>query len=48
MTSGNSRRLRPLHPADYLFVGEWSPKDFDAVAIDFPFPIHLPWSDLEF
>ncbi|MBF6297673.1 Uma2 family endonuclease [Nocardia amamiensis] len=39
---------RPLHTANYLLIGEWSPKDSDAITIDFPFPIHIPWSELEF
>lgn len=40
--------VRPLYPSNYLLVGKWSPKDSDAIAIDFPFPIHIPWSNLKF
>ncbi|WP_406270295.1 Uma2 family endonuclease [Nocardia sp. NBC_00881] len=40
--------VHPLHPANYLLTGKWSPKDSEAIAIDFPFPIHILWSDLEF
>ncbi|MEW1740913.1 Uma2 family endonuclease [Nocardia beijingensis] len=40
--------VRPLHPTNYLLIGEWSPNDSDAITIDFPFPIHIPWSELEF
>lgn len=40
--------VHPLRPANYLVTGEWSPKNSDAITIDFPFPIHIPWSDLEF
>ncbi|MGQ4618095.1 Uma2 family endonuclease [Nocardia sp. R7R-8] len=40
--------VHPLRPANYLVTGEWTPKDSDAITIDFPFPIHIPWSDLEF
>ncbi|MGY5309682.1 Uma2 family endonuclease [Nocardia abscessus] len=40
--------VQPLHPANYLLIGEWSPNNSDAITIDFPFPIHIPWSDLEF
>lgn len=40
--------VRPLHPANYLVTGEWAPKDSDAITTDFPFPIHIFWSDLEF
>ena len=36
-----------LHPANYLLVGEWTPDD-DGLRIDFPFPIHIDWSDLAF
>ncbi|MGQ4597228.1 Uma2 family endonuclease [Nocardia sp. R6R-6] len=40
--------VHPLRKANYLVTGEWSPKDSDAITIDFPFPIHIPWSELEF
>lgn len=40
--------VRPLRSADYILVGEWSPADPDGVQIDFPFPIQIPWSDLEY
>ncbi|WP_342213425.1 Uma2 family endonuclease [Nocardia wallacei] len=40
--------VRPLHPANYLAVGEWTADDVDGIAIDHPFPIHIPWSELEF
>ncbi|WP_345499152.1 Uma2 family endonuclease [Nocardia callitridis] len=40
--------VHPLHLANYLLVGKWSPKDSDAIDIEFPFPIHIPWSELEF
>ncbi|MEV6323044.1 Uma2 family endonuclease [Nocardia sp. NPDC051787] len=39
---------RPLYPANYLLIDKWSPKDSDAIEIDFPFPIHIPWSELAF
>lgn len=38
----------PLHPADYRLAGEWTPADEAGVHIDFPFPIRIPWSDLEY
>lgn len=40
--------VRPLYPADYRLIGKWVPGDSDAIAIDFPFPIHVPWSELQF
>ncbi|MEU2257165.1 Uma2 family endonuclease [Nocardia xishanensis] len=40
--------VHPLYAANYLLTGKWTPKDSDAIAIDFPFPIHIPWSELEF
>nr|WP_307188569.1 Uma2 family endonuclease [Nocardia amamiensis] len=39
---------RPLYPTNYLLISEWSPKDSDAITTDFPFAIHIPWSELEF
>lgn len=40
--------VHPLHPANYLLTGSWTPKDSDAITTEFPFPIHIPWSELEF
>ncbi|WP_228781132.1 Uma2 family endonuclease [Nocardia cyriacigeorgica] len=40
--------VRPLHPANYLLTGNWSPKDSDAIVAEHPFPIRIPWSELEF
>ncbi|MEV6135849.1 Uma2 family endonuclease [Nocardia sp. NPDC051990] len=40
--------VHPLHPANYLLTGSWTPKDSDAITSKFPFPIHIPWSELEF
>lgn len=40
--------VRPLHPANYLITGEWTRADTDGVRIDFPFPIEISWSALEF
>ncbi|WP_459957480.1 Uma2 family endonuclease [Nocardia sp. IFM 10818] len=38
--------VHPLYPANYLLVGEWThTRDIE---IDHPFPISIPWSDLEF
>ncbi|WP_342213497.1 hypothetical protein [Nocardia farcinica] len=40
--------MRPLRPANYLLVGEWAPGDAAGVRIEFPFPIDIPWSELEY
>ncbi|MEU1547957.1 Uma2 family endonuclease [Nocardia sp. NPDC005745] len=40
--------VHPLYPTNYLLIGKWSPSDSDAITIDSPFPIHIPWSELEF
>ncbi|MFE3442551.1 Uma2 family endonuclease [Nocardia sp. NPDC059180] len=40
--------VRPLHPANYLLTGNWSPKDSDAIVAEHPFSIHIPWAELEF
>ncbi|MBF6419211.1 Uma2 family endonuclease [Nocardia farcinica] len=40
--------VRPLRPANYLLVGEWAPSDAAGVRIEFPFPIDIPWSELEY
>ncbi|WP_345495782.1 Uma2 family endonuclease [Nocardia callitridis] len=40
--------VRPPHPANYLVAGEWTPADEHGVRIEFPFPITIDWSDLEY
>jgi Uma2 family endonuclease len=40
--------VRPLRSANYLVAGEWTPDDEDGVRIGFPFPIHIPWTELEY
>ncbi|KIA61156.1 Uma2 family endonuclease [Nocardia vulneris] len=40
--------VRPLRSADYILVGEWTHDDPDGVRIGAPFPIDIPWSDLEY
>jgi Uma2 family endonuclease len=40
--------VRPLHPANYLMAGEWTPADEHGIRIDFPFPITIDWGDLEY
>jgi Uma2 family endonuclease len=40
--------VRPLHSANYILAGEWTHDDPDGVDIAFPFPIAIPWSELEY
>ncbi|MGQ4597356.1 Uma2 family endonuclease [Nocardia sp. R6R-6] len=40
--------VRPLRAANYLVVGEWTRDDPNGVEIDFPFPIYIPWAELEY
>lgn len=40
--------VRPLRQANYILAGEWTPADPDGVHIDFPFPITIPWTELEY
>jgi hypothetical protein len=40
--------VRALHQANYLVVGEWNHADENGIEFDHPFPISIPWSDLEF
>ncbi|MFI2231431.1 Uma2 family endonuclease [Nocardia testacea] len=40
--------VRPLRSANYLLAGEWSPGDPDGIRIEFPFPITIPWTELEY
>ncbi|GGK57733.1 Uma2 family endonuclease [Nocardia camponoti] len=38
--------VSPLHKANYLLADAWSPNDSTHIAIDFPFPISIPWTEL--
>ncbi|NNH71991.1 Uma2 family endonuclease [Nocardia uniformis] len=40
--------VRVLHTANYLLSREWTPSDTKGIEFDFPFPIRIPWSELEF
>ncbi|MFE6862662.1 Uma2 family endonuclease [Nocardia sp. NPDC057668] len=40
--------VHPLHPANYIAAGEWIPTDTNGIDFDFPFPIHIPWSELQY
>ncbi|MFE9328025.1 Uma2 family endonuclease [Nocardia sp. NPDC052278] len=39
---------RPLRPNNYIAAGEWTHENPDGIAIDFPFPITIPWTELEY
>ncbi|OBA67080.1 hypothetical protein A5780_11585 [Nocardia sp. 852002-20019_SCH5090214] len=40
--------VRPLRSTNYLLPGEWTPADEDGILFEFPFPIIIPWSELDF
>ncbi|WP_280272170.1 Uma2 family endonuclease [Nocardia wallacei] len=40
--------VSPLHKANYVITGEWASAQSDGITFDFPFPIRIPWSELEF
>ncbi|WP_067900778.1 Uma2 family endonuclease [Nocardia vaccinii] len=40
--------VQALHQANYILVGEWTHAHENGVEINHPFPISIPWSELEF
>ncbi|MQY20016.1 Uma2 family endonuclease [Nocardia macrotermitis] len=40
--------VRALHKANYILVGEWTHDEENGVEFTHPFPISIPWSELEF
>ncbi|MFD4403035.1 Uma2 family endonuclease [Nocardia sp. NPDC058499] len=40
--------VRPLHQTNYLLADEWTPAGTTAIEIEHPFPISIPWAELEF
>jgi hypothetical protein len=40
--------VTPLRPVIYRQVAEWEPATAEGPKIDFPFPIQIPWQELEF
>ncbi|WP_330257098.1 Uma2 family endonuclease [Nocardia sp. NBC_00565] len=40
--------VHPLRAANYILVGEWTHDNPNGVEIDYPFPIGIPWSELEY
>lgn len=39
--------VTPLHPNNYIQVDEWTPGDPNGLETVFPFPIRIPWSELQ-
>jgi Uma2 family endonuclease len=40
--------VHPLRSANYLLAGEWTHEHSQGIGIEFPFPIHIPWTELEY
>ncbi|MVU76764.1 Uma2 family endonuclease [Nocardia sp. ET3-3] len=40
--------VAPLHPSNYILAGEWEQGSTTGIDADHPFPIHIPWAELEF
>lgn len=40
--------VRPLRRSNYIVAAEWFPGETDGIDIDHPFPIHVPWSEVEY
>ncbi|MCX4098148.1 hypothetical protein [Nocardia sp. alder85J] len=40
--------VTPLHPAFSVLAGEWCSADTDGITVDFPFPLDISWTELEF
>ncbi|WP_040783891.1 hypothetical protein [Nocardia pneumoniae] len=40
--------IRPLRAANYIVVAEWTHQNTDGIEIDHPFPISIPWTELEY
>ncbi|MFF2552519.1 Uma2 family endonuclease [Nocardia sp. NPDC058058] len=43
-----AEKVRPLRPANYILAGEWTHSDSEGVDFEFPFPIRIPWTELEY
>ncbi|MFI1460303.1 hypothetical protein [Nocardia carnea] len=40
--------VHPLRPESYLLAGEWTHDDESGVRFGFPFPVDIPWTDLQY
>ncbi|RDI49792.1 Uma2 family endonuclease [Nocardia mexicana] len=40
--------VRPLRPVNYILAAEWSRDDVAGIEFEYPLPIRVSWSDLEF
>lgn len=40
--------VHPLRRVNYIVAAEWFPGETGGIDIDHPFPIHIPWAELEY
>ncbi len=40
--------VHPLRAANYILAAEWTHQNPDGIEFDFPFPITIPWTELEY
>ncbi|MEV0293672.1 Uma2 family endonuclease [Nocardia sp. NPDC050710] len=40
--------VQPLYPTNYILAAEWKPSTTEGIEIEFPFPIRIPWSELDY
>ncbi|WP_233463538.1 Uma2 family endonuclease [Nocardia gipuzkoensis] len=40
--------VHPLRAANYILAAEWTHQNPEGIEFDFPFPITIPWTELEF
>ncbi|MGW4326799.1 Uma2 family endonuclease [Nocardia sp. NPDC004573] len=41
-------RVRPLRAANYILAAEWTHQNPDGIEVEAPFPISIPWTELEY
>ncbi|MEU2036008.1 Uma2 family endonuclease [Nocardia amamiensis] len=40
--------VHPLRAANYILAAEWTDQNLEGIEIDSPFPITIPWTELEY
>lgn len=40
--------VHPLRAANYILAAEWTDQNLEGIEIDSPFPIAIPWTELEY
>ncbi|WP_063017287.1 Uma2 family endonuclease [Nocardia niwae] len=40
--------VHPLRAANYILAAEWTDENPDGIEFDFPFPLSIPWTELEY